>query len=349
MDAFFAAIEERNNPQFSGMPIVVGSDPREGRGRGVVSTANYKAREYGIHSAMAITKAWRLSQYALQQGKPAAVFLPGSFQTYSRISKSIMEVIKQHTPTMQQRSVDEAYFDLSNHRSLLTAENTAKQIKQAIYEKEQLTCSVGIGPNKLVAKIGSDMNKPDGLVIITEAEAQARLAPLSIRAIPGVGPKTQLLLARCDIRTVADAQQYGAEELESLLGKWGSDLYNKVRGIDASPLYEYSRAKSISEQITLREDTLEASILIPQMFSICDYLIERLHEDGFKSFRTLGITARFSNFTTRSRQTTLAQPTADAATLRTRTLQLLLPFFDSRENPQHELLRLVGVKIEKLK
>lgn len=348
MDAFFAAVEERNNPQFAGMPIVVGADPQNGNGRGVVSTANYAARKYGIHSALPITRAWKLSQAAKAQGKPEAIFLPGNFAAYSRISKTVMNILREYTPQIQQRSVDEAYFDLSSTKTLQAAQKVAQEIKNRIRADEQLTCSIGIGPNKLVAKIASDLDKPDGLTVIPEADIIQTLAPLPIRAIPGVGPKTQILLSQCDIHTIRDAQQYEADELASLLGKSGGALYEKVRGIDTSPLTEPSIAKSISEQVTFRHDSLDASVLIPQLFSSCKHLTDRLVSEGFTGFKTIGITVRFSNFQTKSRQITLRKATKSTSILHKKTLQILLPFLDSRENPNHYAIRLVGVRLEKL-
>jgi DNA polymerase IV (DinB-like DNA polymerase) len=298
MDAFFASIEERDNPRFQGLPIVVGADPRGGLGRGVVSTANYAARAYGIRSALPITRAWRLSEAARQQGKPAAIFLSGSWRRYSEVSAAVMALIKEHAPQMQQRSVDEAYFDLSPTGSFPNATALCRLLKARIQQELHLTASVGIAPNKLIAKIASDHDKPDGLTVVAPADVADFLGPLPLRAIPGVGPVTEQFLQKRGLRTINDALALSQEALEELLGKWGAALYSKIRGIDTSPLREVATAKSISEQTTFFADTLAASVLIPQALELCSHVHERLHEEGFTVFRTVTLMVRFADFTT---------------------------------------------------
>ena len=166
MDAFFAAIEERDDPSLSGLPIVVGADPRAGKGRGVVSTANYPARAYGIHSALPISQAWRLSEAARNQGKPPVRFLPVRMEHYAEVSAHVMETLRRFVFSVEQASIDEAYFDLSSCESYTLAEDICRRVKRAIRDEERLTASVGIGPNKLIAKIASGMCKPDGLTTV---------------------------------------------------------------------------------------------------------------------------------------------------------------------------------------
>ena len=189
MDAFFASVEERDNSRLAGSPLVIGSDPEEGRGRGVVSTANYKAREYGIRSALPISTAWRLSEAARAKGLPPATFLEVDMHRYSEASQRIMAIIRRHAEHVEEASVDEAYFDLSFADSYERAAEIAHAIKDEIRTRERLTASVGIGPNKLIAKIASDKNKPDGFLVVRDNEAETFLAPMAIRKIPGVGPK----------------------------------------------------------------------------------------------------------------------------------------------------------------
>jgi len=195
MDAFFAAIEERDHPELKGRPLVVGADPAGDLGRGVVSTANYPARAYGIHSAMPISTAWRLAEAARRRGRPATVFVPGSHRKYGQVSARIMAILHQFAPVVEGAGIDEAYFDLSFTGSYDRAADLARQIKAAILAQERLTASIGIGPNKMVAKIASDFQKPDGLTVVTAAEAEDFLAPLAVRKIPGIGPKTEQSLA----------------------------------------------------------------------------------------------------------------------------------------------------------
>src|SRR3989338_962353 len=190
MDAFFAAVEERDHKWLKGKPIVVGADPKEGRGRGVVSTANYKAREYGIRSALPISKAWQFSELAKKRGMPPAEFLQPNFDRYEETSGRIISLIRANKRIVEEASIDEAYFDLSELGSYENAAEFCKKLKKEIFEKEKLTCSVGIGSNKLIAKIASDMQKPDGLTVVgaddekTCLELVERfLEPLPIRKI----------------------------------------------------------------------------------------------------------------------------------------------------------------------
>ena len=363
MDAFFAAIEERDNPRLQGWPIVVGADPMEGKGRGVVSTANYKAREYGIRSAVPISRAWELSQIAKHEGKPEAVFLDGHYKKYSEVSARIMEIVRKYSKAVEQASVDEAYFEIkvateslststTKSDSVATAWKTAKKIcekiKKEIQEKEKLTASIGIGPNKLIAKIASDMQKPDGLTVIEPDKVETFLEPLSIRKIPGIGPKTEQFFNARGIRIVRDLKKYNLAEMEEMLGKWGGDLYCKIRGIDDSEITEEYEAKSIGEQETFQTDTLDFKFIFARMEALCQNVFRRFKESDFKSFRTVTITVRFSGFETKNRSHTLAKPADTLKTLKIESTRLLLPFFDVRENPRKKLIRLIGVRVEKL-
>ncbi len=192
MDAFFAAVEERDKPWLAGLPIVVGSDPKEGHGRGVVATSNYKARVYGIRSAMPITEAWRRSEAAGQEGKPKVIFLLGRHHRYREVSHSIMEYLGTLGGVLEPASIDEAYLELQVTSDMRQgekdrwkeAEELAREIKKHILETEKLTCSVGIGPNKLIAKIASGFKKPDGLTVIHPGDIQKFLDPLPVREIP---------------------------------------------------------------------------------------------------------------------------------------------------------------------
>lgn len=348
MDAFFAAIEERNNPQFRGLPIVVGADPKNGHGRGVVSTANYPARAYGIHSAMPITKAWRLAQIAQRQGRPAAIFISGTYANYGNVSRRIMALIRTAAPLIQIRGIDEAYLDLSFTGSYKKAADLCHKLKKTIYEKERLTASIGIGPNKLIAKIASDHQKPDGLTIVTNKEIEEFLSPLSIRTIPGVGPKTQARLAQLSITTIKDAQQYPRQKLHDLLGTWGDDLYHKVRGRGSTNLSEHHEAQSISEQQTFSNDTRDTHKLIAKLHRSCDNIHQRLKKEGFSTFKTTTVTVRFSDFETHTHAHTRATPSNEQKILRHEALKLFLPYLDTRKNPHHKPIRLIGVRIQKL-
>lgn len=355
MDAFFASLEEAGSSIFKGKPIAVGSDPKNGQGRGVVSTANYRAREYGIHSALPISIAWQLSQKAKSQGKPEVVFLQVDMERYSEASKEVFGIIKKYLPAGRQvqnlvepASIDEFYFDLSFCKNYKKAEEICKKIKKEIKEKLKVTCSVGIGQNKLISKISAGTKKPDGLVVIKAKDSESFLEPLSIREIPGIGPKTEQLFNQKGIKVVKDLKKFSEQELKEILGKWGIDLFHKIRGIDDSPLEENREAKSIGEQATFQHDTLNF-IYIGEVFeNLCKSVFKRFLQSGFKTFKTVGVTVRFSDFETKTTAKTLKVPTASEKEFIIETMKLLLPYIDSRKNPHKKLIRLVGVKLEKL-
>jgi DNA polymerase IV (DinB-like DNA polymerase) len=348
MDAFFAAVEERERPELKGLPIAVGADPMDGQGRGVVATANYPARVYGLHSAMPITQAWRRSEWARRQGKPAVVFLRPNFVQYRETSVRIRAIVERHASTIEQAGIDEMYIDLSAAGSYARAKEIALAIKRDIAAQERLTASVGIGPNKLIAKIASDAQKPDGLTVVEDIDAEAFVAPLSVRKIPGIGPKTEAALRAQGISVVRDLKRFSKAELVERFGKWGYALYDRLRGRDEGPVQESDEVKSIGEQETFLRDTLDSQVLMEHLKVMARDVLARLSEAGYSSFRTVVITVRFADFETKSRAHTLREPTNLLKQLEAEALKLFLPFLDRRENPQRKLIRLIGVRVEKL-
>ncbi len=350
MDAFFASIEERNRPHLKGKPIAVGSDPNEGLGRGVVSTANYKAREYGIHSAMPISRAWKASEKAKSEGKTEVVFLPVNFEAYEKSSAAVLSIIRKYSETIEQASVDEFYFDLSAAGSFKKAEDICKKIKKEIGVEEKVTCSVGVGPNKLIAKIAAGKKKPDGLMVVEEKEVESFLEPLSVREIPGIGPKTAALLAEQKVLIVKDLRKFSLEELENMLGKWGIDIYYKARGIDNSIIETSHEVKSIGEQNTFQEDTFDAVLIASELEKYCKSVFRKFLESGFSHFKTIAITIRFSDFQTITSAKSFKPEMGkkDLKKFKLEALKLLLPFLDKRKNPKLKHIRLIGVRIEKL-
>jgi DNA polymerase IV (DinB-like DNA polymerase) len=220
-------------------------------------------------------------------------------------------------------------------------------LKREIREREGLTCSVGIAPNKLIAKIASDFQKPDGLTVVRPDEVQPFLDPLRIRVIPGIGPKTEGSLHERAIRTIADLRGVERERLTEWFGKWGEELWRKSRGISESPVSNEWEPKSIGEQETFEQDTLEAAFILARAGELAAAVFRRLVTEGFRAFRTVTVTVRFANFVTTSRSHTLVPLTSREA-LEREVLRLLLPFLDSRENPGRRLIRLIGVRAEKL-
>jgi DNA polymerase IV (archaeal DinB-like DNA polymerase) len=348
MDAFFAAIEERDTPAFRGVPLVVGADPLGGNGRGVASTSNYLARAYGIHSATPISTAWRLSEAARRAGKPPVTFVSVDMPKYARVSEEVMHIVRRFMPHVEQASIDEVYGDLSWAGSYEEAEQVCRRVKEEIRSQERLTASVGIGPNKLIAKIASGWRKPDGLTVVREHEAETFLAPLPIRVIPGIGPKTEGILKAKGVKIVTDLRGLPLDQLEALLGKRGVDLYAKVRARDDSPVEEYSQPQSIGEQETFEADTLDSHTLLSQLEELVRGVMERLHHEGFHSFRTVVLTVRFADFATKSRAHTLAMATNEPAILKREAVKMMLPFLDRRENPHRQRIRLLGLRVEKL-
>ena len=354
MDAFFAAIEERDKPHLKGLPIVVGADPMDGRGRGVVSTANYKAREYGIRSALPISIAWRLSQKAKKENKPEAVFLSVNFEKYKKASESISKIVRQFAEVVEEASIDEFYFDLSESGSFEKAGRICERIKKEIKVRENLTASAGIGPNKLIEKLASDSKKPDGLTIIKKNEVEAFLEKMPIRAIPGIGPKTEELLKKQKIYSVKDLKKISRDDLREMLGKWGLDLYEKARGKDDSPVSEEHEVKSIGAQETFQADTLDFQFISKRLEVLCEEVFRNFRQKGigdapggFKKFKTIVLTVRFADFETKSRSHTMDKPIDSFKNLKFEAIKLLMPFLDKRENEKRKLIRLIGARIEK--
>lgn len=255
-----------------------------------------------------------------------------------------------HEALVQEASVDEAYFDLSSAGSYEGAAEIARAIKNEIKVKENLTATIGIGPNKLIAKIASDVQKPDGLTVVREEDAEKFLEPMSIRTIPGIGPKTEERFKALRIATIKDAKKISITELYQMMGKRGPELYERLRGRDNSPLVEEYELKSISEQETFERDipATDVKFLRERMRGIALSVYKRFAESDFKSFRTIGITVRFADFTTKTRAATLKASDVRLETIDFQVYRLLMPFLDLRENPERKSFRLLGVKIEKL-
>jgi nucleotidyltransferase/DNA polymerase involved in DNA repair len=347
MDAFFASVEERDRPYLAGFPIVIGADPAGGGGRGVVSTANYKAREYGIHSAMPIGEAWRLSRKAKAEGKAEAIFLSPDFSKYEKINKIFNSIIAEFSTVIEPGGIDETYFDLSAAGSFDRAREIALEIKKRLKEREQLTCSIGLGPNKLVAKMASDFKKPDGLTVVSTSESEKFLENFALRKIPGIGPKAERTFLSLRIKSVKEAKKLSQNELKEILGKWGGELYYKLRGVDESPLVTEWTAKSVGEQETFETDTIETKILLSALSLIVKRVLIRFSDSGFKHFRTIVLSVRFADFETKSRSRTFAPQTALSPAVYEKALALLLPFLDKRENPEDKKIRMLGFRLEK--
>ncbi|RLI79890.1 DNA polymerase IV [Archaeoglobales archaeon] len=332
MDHFFTAIEERENPELRGKPVVVGADPK--KGRGVVSTCNYEARKFGIKSGMPISRAYKLC--------PDAVFLPVNYELYKKVSKNIMEILRKYADKLERWGLDEAFLDVSSRvKDYEEAKSLAKEIKREIFKREKLTCSIGIGPNKLVAKIASDFNKPDGLTVVRENEARDFLAPLSVRKLIGVGRKTEKKLREMGIKTVGDLASYDPSKLADVFGVMGSKLYLMAQGIDGSEVREREDRKSMGRELTFDEDTDDLDFVV----GVLDMLSECVHKDILKrdfSFKTVTLKIRYENFETHVYSKTLPFRTRQLEHLKKIARELLV------NNLKGLKIRLIGVRVSNL-
>lgn len=335
MDHFFSAVEEREHPEYKGKPVVVGADPKEGKGRGVVSTCNYEARKFGIRSGMPISKAWKLC--------PQAVYLPVNYKLYSQVSSNIMTILRRYADKFEQMGFDEAFLDISSKGSFEEAKKLAQEIKKEIYEKEGLTCSVGVGPNKLVAKIASEFQKPDGLTIVSEEDVKRFLWSLPIDKLWGVGKKTERKLHEMKIKTVDDLANYDPSQLIEKFGEvLGTQFHLMAHGIDKSEVIEEWEAKSISREFTFEEDTSDPALIYKTLDKLCEQVYNDLQNSRFH-FKTVSIKIRYSNFETHMRSKTLPFLTNRLKDIQKTCHELIDTFLQSDRK-----IRLVGAKASKL-
>jgi len=297
MDQFFAAVEERERPEIRGKLVVVGADPKEGKGRGVVSTCNYDARKYGVKSGMPISQSWQLC--------PDAVYLPVNYSLYQKVSAQIMAILQGYADKFERWGLDEAFLDVTTRvKNFEEARKLAHNIMKEVYEKEMLTCSIGIGPNKLVAKIGSDFKKPGGLTVVRREDAKTFLSPLRVRKLLWVGRKTEIRLNRIGINTIGDLANFDASVLAEKFGAAGTQLYLMAQGIDNSQVQEHWERKSMSREVTFEEDTFDYAFIFDTMDTISKELNQELIALNF-TFKTITVKVRYENFETHTHSKTL--------------------------------------------
>jgi len=335
LDAFFPSVEVREHPELKDEPVVVGADPKEGKGRGVVSSASYEARKFGVRSAMPISRAWKLC--------PHCVYLRPHFDLYLNASNSIMKILKDHADKFEQGGIDEAYLDISNRiKDFDQAMEFAGHLMKEILEKEKLTCSIGVGPNKMVAKIASDFRKPYGLTVVKEEDVKDFLFPLKVRKIPGVGPKTERILKDLNIETVRDLASAKPEMLTGLFGVWGARLHEFANGIDYSEVTEEYETKSVGRDTTFEKDMDDEE----QILKVLDELAEEVHEDVMANrfkFKTITVRVRYQHFDTHTRSKSLLFPTNDLDILKNNAKRLIEPFLRGKMK-----IRLIGVRVSNL-
>lgn len=336
LDAFYASVEEREHSEYKGKPVIVGADPKNGLGRGVVATCDYLAREFGVRSAMPISKAWKLC--------PQGIYVRPNFELYAKVSHDIMSLIRRCSDKFEQVSVDEGFLDVTDKvKDYEEAEKLAGKIKKEILDKEKVTCSVGIGPNKLIAKLASDYKKPYGTTVVKPEDVKKFISELHVRKLPGIGPKTEAVLKELKIETVSQLVKADIKTLVDTFGVFGYRMHEMALGIDESEVTEEYEIKSIG-----RERTFEEDVDNPEMiFSAINELVDEFHEELVASdiqFKTVNIKIRYENFETHTRAKTFEFYTNDKQIIKDIAKQLSQPFLNIGRK-----IRLIGVRISGLK
>jgi nucleotidyltransferase/DNA polymerase involved in DNA repair len=335
MDAFYASIEQLDHPDYSNKPVVVGADPRGGRGRGVVSAASYEAREFGIHSAMPISRAYRLC--------PHGIYVKPRMKRYVEVSKHVMRILYDFSPLVEQISIDEAFLDCTGTEKLIgVPESLARRIKQRIHQETRLTASVGVAPNKSLAKIASELSKPNGLTICQPGKEKDFLAELPLKYLWGAGKVTLQKLQSLGYRVIGDIASCSREKLEERLGKLGAHLWYLANGIDERAVVAEGHRKSISEETTFSQDISSDRTLELVIFKISDRLTRKMRNLGIKG-RTVTLKIRLEGFETYTRSHSLPNPVNDMHTVR-EIARNLYRNFDRRGKK----VRLIGVGMSNL-
>jgi nucleotidyltransferase/DNA polymerase involved in DNA repair len=332
LDAFFAAVEQRDHPELRGKPVIVGGDPRS---RGVVSTCSYEARKFGVHSAMPLRTALKLC--------PQGIFVPVDGAKYQRVSREVMTVLRRFTPAVEQVSIDEAFLDVAGSEALFgPAPEIAARIKREVVEATGLTVSVGVATNKLIAKVGSDLRKPDGLVIVEPGQEAAFLAPLEIRRLWGIGPKTAERLHGLGVATIGELAALPVSALARALGDHGATLHDRAMGVDFDPVVGGGEAaKSVSHETTFAVDVTDPAEIERTLLALTEGVSARLRAGGIRA-GTVAVKIRDSGFRTITRQKSLPEPSDLTDTIWRVALELARPEVRGKK------IRLLGVSATQL-
>ena len=332
MDAFFVSVERILDPSLEGKPVIVGGDPH---GRGVVAACSYEARKFGLHSAMPIRNAFRLC--------PQGVYLHGHFQEYVRYSRGVKLFLEQKLPIVQQASIDEFYFDFTGCEKIYgTPEVFAKNLQDEISQKWFLPCSMGIASNKTIAKIASDFKKPRGITYVAPGKEKEFLAPLSIDRVPGIGKKTSVVLRDRGFKTVGDLAKASPDYLATLLGKFGTELWEKANGAGNDIIVPEHERKSISKETTFGEDIVGIEKIEEYLFELSGSLGQSLRSEDLLG-STISIKLRYSDFTTLTRAKTINPSTDDDKTIFETAAKLFRQAYTRRVG-----VRLIGIHISNL-
>jgi DNA polymerase-4 len=333
MDAFYASVEQRDDPSLAGKPLIVGW----AGGRGVVAAASYEVRRFGVHSAMPMRTALRLC--------PDAVCVVPRMRRYQEVSGQVFSVFAEITPLIEGLSLDEAYLDVTASQLLMgSAVAIARRIKERIRALTGLTCSVGVAPNKLVAKIASDLDKPDGLTVVAPERVREILDPLSVRRLPGLGRKTGARVEAAGIRTLGELRTAADAELWPIFGRYSGWMRERASGIDERPVVPDAEEKSLSAEDTFAEDIADARQLQRELARLADLACSRLRSRGLTT-GCIGVKIRRGDFSTFTRQRAVAPPTCEGRTVGAVAAELLSRWLGA--NPGAKL-RLLGVVLTEL-
>ena len=334
LDSFYTAVETREHPELKGKPVIVGADPKGGKGRGVVMAASYEARPLGVKAGMPISIAWRKL--------PEAIYKRPDYELYGTVSENVMNVLREFAGKFEQASIDEAYMDVTAKTSWGAVRDYGMAVKRAVQTREGLTCSVGVAPNKSTAKIAASQQKPDGLTIVPPERMDEFLAPLPVSAISGVGEKTERVLADLGIRTVGDLAAYPGKDLTKVLGRNAVWLWGIAKGIEELPVQERPDPKSISVERTFERDVDSWGTVVDTLDSVADNVYLRVR-NAQMTFRTVGIKIRFEGFVTHTRDRTLPTWTLDREILMTTAKELVREF-----ETRGRAVRMLGVRVSNL-
>lgn len=332
MDAFYAAIEQRDRPELRGKAVIVGGHPKK---RGVVMTCSYEARQFGVHSAMPSRTAFKLC--------PHAIFLPARFEVYRAVSAKIMQILRTYTDLVEPMSLDEAYLDVSdNAPDFSSATRIAQEVKRDILAQTQLTASAGVSFNKFIAKLASDYQKPDGLTVVAPEQAESFLEAIPIQKFLGVGKVTGAKLKELGILTGADLKRLGEEQLRTLFHERGSQLYAYVRGEDNRLVQPVHIRKSLGKEVTLEADTADREQMIRILERLVEQVAQRLNELGVRG-KTITLKVRWSNFQLITRSITVSSSMQEA--------QVMMPYVEAllaKLESGNRSVRLLGVSLSNL-
>ena len=340
LDAFYASVEQRDHPEYRGKPLIVGGGPTD---RGVVSAASYEARAFGVHSAMPLQQAGKLC--------PHAIFVPGNFEAYEAASDAVMALFADRTPLVEPISLDEAFLDITGTAHLFGGpEACARDLKRAVRDEVGLVLSVGMASNKLCAKVASDLRKPDGFVIVPRGGEAAFLAPLPLKRLWGVGPKTQQVLEDLGMRTIGDLANADPALLEARLGEHGATIAQRAKGIDddRAVVAEPGDPKSVGHAHTFDRNTLDRAQLESTLLRLSEGVGRRLRKHELRG-RTVTLQLRVAPFETRTRQRTFTEPTSDDLRIFETARALLRDALaGDRDAGRVSPVRLVGVTVSGL-